>query len=233
MIYLLTAILIFFFFIMIFIFFRKIKVRKPIFFMLTYLIFIWGFTVAFGISIFVEGLSFMFISNFSVIVIIIAPIIEELSKSAGFLIFKRQIISIQSGVILGTIVGFGFATTENLLYFITYNIGYLSNVTYPFYLRILGTTILHCIACAFIGYGYSKYVLFDKKSRSVIPYVVLSIGFHVFYNIFAISELYFLNILGLIITISITILFILLVRKEIRTALNKKITDKKVIFEYH
>jgi RsiW-degrading membrane proteinase PrsW (M82 family) len=201
--------------------------------MLTYLIFIWGFSVAFGISIFVEGLSFMFISNFSVIVIIIAPIIEELSKSAGFLIFKRQKISIQNGVILGTIVGFGFATTENLLYFITYNIGYLSNVTYPFYLRILGTTILHCIACAFIGYGYSKYVLFDKKSRSVIPYVVLSIGFHVFYNIFAISELYFLNILGLIITISITILFILLVRKEIRTALNKKITDKKVIFEYH
>ncbi len=51
----------------------------------------------------------------------LAPITEELVKGLGvlliFLLFRREIDSVLDGLVYGSMVGFGFAAVENLLYF--------------------------------------------------------------------------------------------------------------------
>jgi len=52
---------------------------------------------------------------------LVAPITEEIIKGIGlffiFLKFRREIDSILDGLIYGSMIGFGFAAVENILYF--------------------------------------------------------------------------------------------------------------------
>lgn len=52
---------------------------------------------------------------------VIAPLTEEFTKGLAllfvFLVFRRHLDSLVDGVVYGSLVGFGFAATENVLYF--------------------------------------------------------------------------------------------------------------------
>ena len=54
--------------------------------------------------------------SFLLLSVIIAPIIEELSKALGLRLIKNQIFELEDGLIYGAVAGFGFAATENLIY---------------------------------------------------------------------------------------------------------------------
>lgn len=58
-------------------------------------------------------------------VTIIAPVVEELLKAlvliALFLFARREFNGVLDGIIYGALVGFGFAMSENILYFVSYS----------------------------------------------------------------------------------------------------------------
>jgi RsiW-degrading membrane proteinase PrsW (M82 family) len=53
---------------------------------------------------------------------IVAPIVEETAKAVAiamvFIVFRREIDGVLDGIVYGALVGFGFAMTENALYFL-------------------------------------------------------------------------------------------------------------------
>jgi RsiW-degrading membrane proteinase PrsW (M82 family) len=89
---------------------------------------------------------------------IVAPIVEELVKGAAlFAIFwwkRQEFDGVLDGIIYGALVGFGFAMTENLLYFIgSYLEGGLGSLTVVIFLRSILFGLNHAFYTSLIGIG--------------------------------------------------------------------------------
>jgi protease PrsW len=89
---------------------------------------------------------------------ILAPIIEELAKGAALLaIFRfarREFDGVLDGLLYGALIGFGFAMTENLLYYIgAYAEGGFGSLTFVIILRALVFGLNHSFYTALTGMG--------------------------------------------------------------------------------
>jgi RsiW-degrading membrane proteinase PrsW (M82 family) len=195
--------------------------------------FIWGSIIAFGFSIILEGFSLYFISNYLVLIVILVPIVEEISKAFGLCIVKHQILKFEDGIFLGVFSGIGFVTTENLLYG-----GMLSNegsitILSLFLITTIGRTLLHVSATALTGYGYSKKIIRHRKLIAILPYISFSIGIHAIYNLLALSELVTIQILGVSISILFTLVLVIFIRKNIRLFDKKLASESSALIKIH
>ncbi|MEF8848049.1 MAG: PrsW family intramembrane metalloprotease [Candidatus Thermoplasmatota archaeon] len=157
-----------------------------------FLCFLWGSTIAIIASLILElflvdyfALSFkqMGLLNISTAVIV-APFAEELTKplilSSNSI--KKELDELEDGLIYGAVAGLGFSATENLFY----GYDFLSKGIVVFLIlmaaRSFGACLLHASATAWTGYGYGKIVMNKTSLIRVLPYFVLAIFIHSFYN---------------------------------------------------
>ena len=190
------------------------------------LCFLWGATIAIVASIILELiLDISLAISFEdgnilglVTAIIIAPFAEELTKPIALRTktVKKELDELEDGLIYGAVAGLGFSATENLLY----GWCFLSEGLFVFLVLIIirsfGGCLLHASATALTGYGYGKTIIRGKSILRVLPFFILAILVHTFYN-FLVS----LDIVGLVISLFAALIFVAisirLVRNKIKS----------------
>ncbi len=113
---------------------------------------------------------------------LIAPFVEEPAKLlAVYLPYRRrQMDGIMDGVVYGVSAGLGFAAFENLMYGITYG----SEVAL---IRAFLTPIAHATFTSLSGVGLG--LKSEGKTTSVVPYLILAMFFHLWWNLSALMSL--------------------------------------------
>ena len=153
--------------------------------------------------------------------IIIAPFIEELTKSIGVFSLRRHMSDIEDGIIYGAAAGLGFAATENLLY---ESSAFLSQGTGAFLetaaVRSISSALLHASASAVVGLGIARSF---RQGKSWLPYYLLGVGMHGTFNFFAsFGDLYATDLgaaasfIGFLAAVAMAIIAISLIRSKIR-----------------
>ena len=191
-----------------------------------FLCFLWGATIAVVAAFILEivfELPYIYSASRTEItpflaVVVIAPIIEEFTKPLALRLktVRYRLDELENGLIYGAVAGLGFSATENLLY------GYssLSEGIVAFLIlmtiRSFGGCLLHASATALTGYGYGKTVMKHTSLFRVLPYFIIAIFLHGFYNFLVSYELIGM-ISGLLLAFLFVTLAITMVRKKIRT----------------
>ncbi len=163
-----------------------------------------------------------------VIVIVVAPIVEEFTKVMGVVSFKDSILELEDGLVMGAACGLGFAATENLLYgasaYIQYGFASFASILL---VRSIASTLLHGSASAVAGYGISKGLLLKK--HYAVPYYLLAVFMHGAYNYLASMGLIYggdIPLIALVAAIFFSLISFKLVRGKIKE-LDKKVTYRK------
>lgn len=183
--------------------------------------FLWGAIIAVSGSALLNGqilnwfgVSGMSLSNTALaadkrVLLVIAmaflgPIIEELLKASvfGISVGIREFNNVTDGIVYGSAVGFGFATAENLVYFIqnaAADEGWVQLVIY----RTFFTAIMHAISssvfAAFLGFGRWRYG--DIPTRMVFYGIVPAILLHMGWNYFMTSTSSGVNYMGFVLVL--------------------------------
>lgn len=194
---------------------------KPIF-----LCFLWGATIAIVASLILEiileipltySLSHGEMTPF-LATVVIAPVVEEFTKPLALHLrsVKNNLDELEDGLIYGAVAGLGFSATENLLY----GYSFLSEGFVIFLvlmaIRSFGGCLLHASATALTGYGYGKTVMRHSSFLGVLPYFLLAIFLHGFYNFLLSYE--FIGLLsGFVLAFLFVIIAITMIRNKIRT----------------
>lgn len=160
--------------------------------------FVWG---AFGANILAQFWNTFFslalsvynvkaTANDMIVAVIGAPLVEEFTKGAMILILFRfkHIKSITDGVLLGIIIGLGFASSENVHYayrIFSYN-GELA-MWYNLWFREIHTTLLHASATAVWGgmLGYARGFQGTPRIFTILNGYILAMVTHGFWNFMA------------------------------------------------
>jgi len=194
---------------------------RPIF-----LCFIWGATISIIAAIVLEIILHLSIETsvndenlFGLItVVIIAPFAEELTKPLALRLksVKKELDELEDGLIYGAVAGLGFSATENLIY----GWSFLSEGILFFLilisLRSFGGCLLHASATAWTGYGYGKTIMKHTSLIRIIPYFILAVFVHAFYNSLLSFDVYG-ALVGLIAAFSFTLLSIKIIRNKIKS----------------
>jgi protease PrsW len=150
--------------------------------------------------------------------VVIAPIVEEFTKPLALHLksVKNNLDELEDGLIYGAVAGLGFSATENLLY----GYSFLSEGLFLFLMlmaiRSFGGCLLHASATALTGYGYGKTVMKHSSIIGVLPYFILAIFLHGFYN-FLLSYEFVGVVSGLVLAFVFVLIAITLIRNKIRT----------------
>jgi protease PrsW len=191
-----------------------------------FLCFIWGATIAVVAALILEillelplqySLSSGGMTPF-LLAVVIAPIVEEFTKPLALYLrtVKTNLDELEDGLIFGAVAGLGFSATENLLY----GYSYLSEGFLIFLLviatRSIGGCLLHASATALTGYGIGKTMKNHSSFFGILPYFLLAIFLHGFYN-FLLSYEYIGVLSGLVLAFLFVIMTITLIRRKIRT----------------
>ncbi len=186
--------------------------------------FLWGATLAVVFSLILEILFNIPIALSTnagmasfLAVVVVAPVVEEFAKPFALRLksVKPHIDELEDGLIYGAVAGLGFSATENLFYgadalsinFVTFLV--------LISLRSVGASLLHASATALTGYGYGKTILGHTSIVRMLPYFLLAIFAHAFYNFVVSYELIGAG-LGLLIAFVFVFFMIWWVRKKIR-----------------
>jgi RsiW-degrading membrane proteinase PrsW (M82 family) len=143
--------------------------------------------------------------SFQLIVLacIMAPLVEEMTKAWGVLLFRGRLAELKNGLVYGAAVGLGFAAVENVLYEASAITIGLDVFVGTAILRALTSTMLHASATSITGFGISRSIVLRQKGekKSWLPYYGLAVILHGSFNLLAImgevSGSQFLYILGL------------------------------------
>ena len=190
--------------------------------------FLWGATIAIIASILLElGLRipvaltskddptfFIFI-----MAVVVAPFAEELTKPLAlrFKIVKKELDELEDGLIYGAVAGLGFAATENLIY--GYDAYVSEGLIYFFVLISIRSVVgcfLHASATAWTGYGYGKYIMKHSRFISFIPFLLLAMFIHGFYNFIPTYGVITGYAASFFVAIVFVLLSIIIVRKKIQ-----------------
>jgi RsiW-degrading membrane proteinase PrsW (M82 family) len=175
------------------------------------LTFLWGAVVAVFIALILNTTAF---SIFSVLTdadtgtiltaVISAPLVEESAKGILVLLVlwftRRNIDSMLDGLVLGALVGLGFAMTENIMYFgSAYADGGVEALGALFIVRCLINGMGHAVWTSFTGaaVGWSR----GRHGRGILRFIVPVLGWgtavsgHAIWNIGATITISLINIL--------------------------------------
>ena len=107
------------------------------------------------------------------VITVAAPITEEILKPLGLILIIKRIKTPYEGILYGVTCGLGFAMIENLLYEIWVVTVFGANEwTVTAFARGMGSTILHTVGPAIVGFFYAKYHLSNLSGM-----VKLTLGF--------------------------------------------------------
>ena len=190
-----------------------------------FLCFLWGATIAIIASFILEIILSIRLStsindynNLALITaILIAPFAEELTKPLALRLktVKKELDELEDGLIYGAVAGLGFSATENLLY----GWSFLSETFMIFILlmmlRSVGGCLLHASATALTGYGYGKSIMKKTSVLRVLPFFILAIIVHAFYNFLLTFDMMG-KIASLVAALLFTIIIIYFVRHKIK-----------------
>jgi len=108
-----------------------------------------------------------------IVITVAAPIMEEILKPLGLILIIKRIKTPYEGILYGVTCGLGFAMIENLLYEVWVVTVFGANEwTVTAFARGMGSTILHTVGPAIVGFFYAKYHLSDFSGV-----VKLTLGF--------------------------------------------------------
>ena len=196
-----------------------------------FIAFIWGATIAIIASLILEialGIPLSTrIHDYSIysfiMAIVIAPFAEELAKPLGISLrmVRREINEEEDGIIYGAVAGLGFSATENLFYSITFLSYGMEMFIILVAIRTIGGCLLHAAATSFTGYGYGKMLLEGRGFSYVIPFFLIAISVHSFYN-FLVST----GEIGGVISIFLALLFAIFSIRYVRRKI-KKLDESK------
>jgi RsiW-degrading membrane proteinase PrsW (M82 family) len=126
--------------------------------------------------------------------VIVAPIVEELSKAIGVMGMRQYVNELEDGLVYGVSVGLGFAAAENMIYAGDAAINGIAAILGIAAIRAVSSTLLHASATASSGYGLGRQWLMARVGArgSWIGFYLLAVLLHAAYN--------FLAILGIIFT---------------------------------
>lgn len=200
-------------------------------------VFIYGATVSVLLAVLLESLMIvLYETNFArvyellgnnpnietiILACVIAPFVEEATKTLGVLSQRRFMREIEDGIIYGAAVGLGFAATENMLY---EGSAMLEGGTTAFIatavVRIFSSSLLHASASAVSGLGIARKV---HQGKSWLPYYLGAVIMHATFNLGASLGVFFegdlgssASLIGLFIAFAIAIIGITSLRAKIR-----------------
>lgn len=189
-------------------------------------VFLWGFSVAAGSAFVINtlfGLSIFLITGNQGIsdittAVFVGPIVEESVKGFAllllFLYFRRQFNTPLDGIIYGSLIGFGFAAAENILYiFGGFMRSGLSGLLTVALIRTILIPFLHATLTSLTGIGLSVARLSRGSKRYTAPIVgfAAAVGLHSLHNFLAVTRIPVLQLAGFFIDwIGVTAVIILL-----------------------
>jgi len=170
--------------------------REPLWLMS--LAFVWGAAPAAIISLVAEGVFQIPVAALAgqattlISTSLVAPFVEEVAKGAAlvgiYLVFRSEFDDVLDGILYGTLIGFGFAMTENILYFMSAfsEHGWGAWVVTVF-LRAIVFGFNHAfftgITGAGIGYARLTPQFWKRVAVSGLA-LSIAISFHVMHNLF-------------------------------------------------
>ena len=122
-----------------------------------------------------------------ILVSVIAPFVEEILKPIGLIFVMKRLKTPYEGVLYGVACGMGFAIIENLLYELFILIWYGADAwTINAFVRGIGSTVLHAVGPAAIGYAIALSNQMQKPVRKnlLIAYI-FGFTMHALWNGFA------------------------------------------------
>lgn len=172
--------------------------REPLWLMVG--VFLWGAVVSAGSAFVINtlfGISLFAVTGSEVAAsvgaaVISAPIAEETVKGAAvlavYLYFRHELDSMMDGILYGSLVGFGFAATENINYiFSGFAEAGLSGALAITLVRAIGIAFLHAALTSCTGLGFAVLRLRRDAWRFAAPLAgySLAILFHAAHNLLA------------------------------------------------
>lgn len=150
---------------------------------------------------------------FLVMVVIVAPLVEEFVKPLGILArAKKDTDEVEDGMIYGAICGLGFAATENLLYGVSALVSDgISTASLLVGVRTISSTLLHASATAITGYGIGLWLVKRRSAGIVLPYFLYAVVLHAGYNLLAMTNL----IIGFVFAVMMAILVTDFIKRKI------------------
>jgi RsiW-degrading membrane proteinase PrsW (M82 family) len=155
-----------------------------------------------------------------IIIIVIAPFVEEFAKLMGVRRFSRYIWRPRNGLIFGAAAGLGFAATENFLYEGTafFEEGFAAFLTVAF-IRSISSALMHASATSVSGYGYARSKIYQEHWW---PYFLLAVAMHSSFNLFAsFGELFTdrlgpaASVFGLVFSLALVFMSVLFLRHRL------------------
>lgn len=155
--------------------------------------FLWGFIPSACFAITSQVLLVDVLFSFSSLIqsVAIAPLTEEFIKGLAllllFALFYREFDSILDGIVYGSLIGFGFAAIENVLYFIGFGLDEPSQLPVLIFLRAFVFGLNHAFYTSLTGMGFALLRLNNKPYRWFLPILGLmgAIFTHALHNLFA------------------------------------------------
>jgi len=187
--------------------------------------FIWGATIAVGISIVLELLFGPLGRGFPLgaslwAAVVLAPFVEEFAKPLGVTYVRKAIREPEDGLVYGAICGLGFAATENLIYiWSAASAGSVASLVFTILVRSVASMLLHASATAITGYGISLMILGKKEPLSVLPFYLAAVLIHGAFN-FIVSVPIF-GLFGSLASLALAIAFSLGTIRYVRTKIMK------------
>lgn len=129
--------------------------------------------------------------NDMIVAVLVAPFVEELTKGAVILLLLKlnKVGNVTDGILMGVIVGLGFAASENVHYAteVVYKSSGELAMWYNLWFREIHTTLLHASASAVWGalIGYSRYHAGFQRYFTLFNGFILSMVTHGFWNFLA------------------------------------------------
>ena len=177
--------------------------------------FFWGAVIATILSLVIERFVSDYITSFFLLSVVCAPFIEELLKFFGLWVVHKDIDEVEDGFIFGIVTGLGFAATENFIYGVTFwDEGILVLISL-FYIRTVASSLLHASATSLTGYGFAVQRVGKKPILLFLPYLLLAVGIHALFNLFAYSALVFHQIIGVVLAAVFAVSLFSYIRKRI------------------
>jgi RsiW-degrading membrane proteinase PrsW (M82 family) len=166
---------------------------------LLWISFIWGAVPAVILSLAAEGFLGQPLGSLSESTAelmsssVVAPVVEEIAKGLAvlvlFLFLRREFDDVLDGIIYGATVGFGFAMTENVFYFMrSLDSGGAQGLTLTIFLRSFVFGLNHALFLSVFGaaLGYTRTAKPGCSAWVAAPLGLLgSIALHAAHNLFA------------------------------------------------
>lgn len=161
-------------------------------------------------------------------VAVVAPLVEEFFKPLGLLLIFRRLESSYTGVLYGVACGMGFALIENMLYELSFLFMPGADVTavwtFNSFARGVGSTLLHAVGPAFVGFALASVRNRGTGSPWVAGAYLLGVGMHAAWNASATLTLYlgddeFLGILEIVLLVVLFVACLVILRALLSASL--------------